>query len=190
MRRLAVVGVTGSGKTTLAAELARRLDVAHIELDSIYWQAGWTPLTQEACRAQVSKRLAGGGWVTDGNYNFLSDLIWARADTLVWLDYALPLILWRLTVRTFQRVGQRRVLWQGNTESWRTQFFSRESLYLWALQSYPKLRKRYASLTEQPGYRQLNVIRLRTPREAERWLRSLAPGGSAAMKAAATGWQR
>jgi adenylate kinase family enzyme len=177
MRRVAVVGVTGSGKTTLARELARRMGVPHIEIDAIYWGPNWTETPREVVRARITTALAGDGWVTDGNYHFLADILWSRADTLVWLDFSLPLILWRLTRRTLQRIGQREVLWQGNTESWRTQFLSRDSLYVWALQSYPKLRKRYASVEQQPAYRHLRVVRLKTPREAEGWMEAVAEGG-------------
>jgi adenylate kinase family enzyme len=173
MQRVAVVGVSGSGKTTLAAELAQRLGVPHVEIDSLFWGPNWTPAPREVMRARMAQALAGDIWVTDGNYDSLRDLVWPRADTVVWLDYALPLILWRLTRRTLHRLGRRVVLWQGNTESWRTQFFSRDSLYVWALQSYPKLRKRYTGLAEQPAYQHLKVVRLRRPRETETWLASL-----------------
>jgi adenylate kinase family enzyme len=43
MKRVAVVGVTRSGKTTLAITLSQRLGVPHIELDALYWQPNWTP---------------------------------------------------------------------------------------------------------------------------------------------------
>lgn len=176
MRRVAVVGVTGSGKTTLATAVARRLGAPHIEIDAIYWGPNWTEAPREIVRARISAALASDGWVTDGNYDFLRDIIWRQADTLVWLDYGLPLILWRLTRRTLQRVIQREVLWNGNTESVRTQFLSRDSLYVWAVQSYPKLRERYATIEQQPEHRHLRVVRLRTPGEAERWVAGLPEG--------------
>ncbi|MCC7358261.1 MAG: hypothetical protein IT317_02220 [Anaerolineales bacterium] len=177
MQRVAVVGVTGSGKTTLAAETARRLGVPHVELDALSWGPNWTPEPREVVRARAAAALAGDDWVTDGNYHYLRDLAWGRADTLVWLDYGLPLILWRLTLRNLRRIVGREALWHGNRETWRTQFFSRDSLYVWALQSYQKLRKRYASLSEQPEYQHLRVTRLRTPEDAARWVAHLPTKG-------------
>ncbi len=47
MQRIYVVGTTGSGKTTLARQLARRLGISHLELDALHWDANWTPTPRE-----------------------------------------------------------------------------------------------------------------------------------------------
>nr|MBF6590244.1 hypothetical protein [Ktedonobacterales bacterium] len=98
-QRIAVLGTSGSGKTTLAAALAHRLAVPHVELDALHWGPDWTPTPTAVLRERVAAALHGDGWVVDGNYSALRDTIWSRADTLVWLDYSLPLVLARLTRR-------------------------------------------------------------------------------------------
>ena len=86
MRRVSVVGISGARKTTLARRLAAALEVPHVELDAIFHQPGWTELPVEEFRERVRLELAAEGWVVDGNYTAVRDLVWAAADTVVWLD--------------------------------------------------------------------------------------------------------
>ena len=89
-RRIAVVGTSGSGKTTLAHRLAERLGIPHVELDALHWGPNWTPVAADLFRERVAQALSGEAWVVDGNYSRVRDIIWTRADTLVWLDYSWP----------------------------------------------------------------------------------------------------
>src|SRR5205823_6990985 len=102
-RRIVVVGSTGSGKTTLASQLARRLALPHVELDALHWEPNWTMAPLDRFRQRVEEALNGEGWVVDGGYGKVRDIVWGRAETLVWLDYGLPVILWRLLKRTLRR---------------------------------------------------------------------------------------
>ena len=170
LKRIAVVGTTGSGKTILGRRLSRSLRVPHVELDALNWEPNWTPAPTELFRRRVADALAADAWVVDGGYSVVRDIVWDRATTLVWLDYSLWLILWRLTGRTVRRVFTREELWSGNKERLRTAFFSRDSLFVWALKTYWSRRKRYAKLIAQGEYPNLAVVRHRSPRETDRWL--------------------
>lgn len=172
-RRIAVVGVTGSGKTTLARNIARLLDIRHVELDALHWAPNWTPVPDDVFQERAGRALDGDRWVVDGNYSKVRDIVWRRADTVVWLDYALPLILWRLLWRTLDRIVTRQELWGKNRERLWTQFFTRDSLFLWACQTYPRRRREYPALLARPEYAHLAVVRLRSPRAACDWLDSL-----------------
>jgi adenylate kinase family enzyme len=86
VRRISVVGNSGSGKTTLAAAVAGALGVPHLELDSVFHQPGWEPLDKDVFRARVAEFAAADGWVIDGNYSSAQDLVWQRADTVLWQD--------------------------------------------------------------------------------------------------------
>ncbi len=169
-RRVAVVGTSGSGKTTLAQRLAQCLGVPHVELDALNWGPNWTPAPREILRERAAQALSGETWTTDGNYSAVRDIVWERADTLVWLDYPLPVIMGRVTWRTIRRIVLREELWNENRERFRGSFFSRDSIILWALRTYRRRRREYPVLFSQPEYAHLRIVHLRSPRAARKWL--------------------
>jgi adenylate kinase family enzyme len=172
-QRIAVVGTSGSGKTTLACRLAQRLRVAHVELDSVHWGPDWTPAPRDLFRERVSEALGGEAWTTDGNYGAVRDIVWTRADTVVWLDYSLPVVMGRVIWRTIRRSVLREELWSGNRERFREAFLARESIILWALTSYRRRKREYPVLFGQPEYAHLRVVHLTSPKAAEKWLEGL-----------------
>ena len=186
-RRIAVVGVTGCGKTTFAAALAAALDLVHMELDALHWEPDWIPADLAVFRDRVARALAGDRWVADGNYGKVRDLVWGRADTVIWLDYSFPLVFARLGRRTLVRVQTGEELWNGNRERWRDQFLSGDSLFLWAIKSYPKHRRTYPALLASPPYRHLRLVRLRSPRQAQRVLDAVAGRTSASARRGVAG---
>jgi adenylate kinase family enzyme len=116
VRRIALVGTSGSGKTWLGREIARRLAVPFVELDSIYHQPGWQPLPAEEFRRRVADIVAGAGWVIDGNYSAVRDVVWTRADTVIWFDLPRRVVMRQLVTRTLRRAITRAELWNGNRE--------------------------------------------------------------------------
>jgi adenylate kinase family enzyme len=171
-RRINVVGTSSVGKTKMAAALASLLSVPHVELDALHWGPNWTEAPDEIFRERVSTATAGEEWVVDGNYAKARDLVWDRAEAVVWLDLPLRTILWRWLWRTSRRVARREELWSGNRERLSTQLFSRESLLWWILSTYRRRRREYpALLAARP---ELVAVRLRSAREAERWLAGVA----------------
>ena len=164
--RIAVVGTTCAGKTTVAKRLAEQHGVPHIELDALHWGPGWTQPTAEEFCDRVDEALNIDGWVADGSYHGkLGSLVLDRADLVVWLDPPLTTVLRRLGSRTARRVRSGEELWGGNRETWRGAFFSRDSLFIWAVTTHRPRRARY-----EERLAKYNVVRLRSPAEAETWL--------------------
>jgi adenylate kinase family enzyme len=177
-RRINVVGTTGSGKTTLARELARRRGLMHIELDALFWEPRWTEAEPNVFRARTVAALDAAdqthdGWAVDGNYSRVQPVVWGRADTVVWLDYPLPVILRQLFARTLRRTIRQEELWSGNRERFFNAFFSRDSILLWALKTYRAKRRDYPRRLAAPENAHLSIVRLRSPREMRRWLETL-----------------
>lgn len=172
-KRIVVIGTTGCGKTTLARRLALPLGFPHVELDALNWGPHWTPAPLEIFRERVAQALKGDVWVVDGNYSKVRDIVWSRADTIVWLNYSFRVIMGRLIRRTFRRLLRSEELWNGNRERWREQFFSRESIFLWVLRTYGRRRREYPLLLSQSAYAHLVVMHLRSPKETEEWLTAI-----------------
>src|SRR4051812_35215811 len=166
MQRVAVMGASGNGKSTLARELAGRLGVPYVELDALHHGPNWAEPELEDFRRRVSEATAGDGWVVDGNYEWkLGELVTGRADTVVWLDLPLALILGRLWRRTYRRWRTQEELWNGNRESVRAAFWGRESLFVWAVRSH--FRHRRHAPRRLAGR---NLVRLRSPDEIRLFL--------------------
>lgn len=168
--RIVIVGTTGSGKSTLASELSELLAVPFVELDALHWGPNWQDYPDDVFRERVIQATVGNDWVVAGNYSIVRDIVWSRAQMLVWLDYPLPITLWRLFWRTIRRIRTQENLWNtDNYESWRAQFFDKNSLFIWAFKSHFRRSKQYPELLQSPEYEHLDVIRLSWPHHTERW---------------------
>jgi adenylate kinase family enzyme len=167
-----VVGTSGSGKSTLAKELAAILGVPYLELDGVYHQADWEPLPREKFREAIAARVAEDGWVIDGNYSAVRQLVWARADTVVWLDLPKRTVMRQIIWRTLRRVSGGEELWNCNRERWRN-FFSldpQESVIAWAWHKHDEYRDRYGAAARDPANQRLTFIRLASRRDVTRFL--------------------
>lgn len=173
-RKISVKGTSGAGKSTFAAELARRLGLAYVELDALHHGPNWTAPTSEAFQATVREAMAAApnGWVIDGNYDSkLGGTILDAADTIVWLDLPFPIKILRVWRRTMHRVRGNVELWNGNRETWREAFASRDSIFLWTLRAHRRHKREWpARFGGDP-----RVVRLRSTAEARRWLDEQSP---------------
>lgn len=168
MQRVAIIGSTGSGKSTLAQALSHRLGILHTELDSLHWLPDWRELDNDPFRRLVDRATAEPCWVIDGGYSIVRDLVWGRADTIIWLDYSFPRTAWQLARRTFLRNTRGDLCCNGNRESLRRSLGS-DSILLWLLKTYWTNRRRFPEALRQYGQNR-QIIHLRTPAETRRWL--------------------
>jgi len=172
MNRVAVIGASGSGKTTFSAALARKLKATHVELDALHWEPNWRMADLPVFKQRVTKATEAERWVCDGSYMKVRDVFWARADTIVWLDPGLPTVVRRLVKRTATRWWSQEELWSGNRESLR-EHFSKDSLVLFAIKQVSRHRVEYPRALAEPGYEHLTLVHLTSPAAADRWLGAL-----------------
>ena len=173
--RIVVVGTTSSGKSTLAKQLADKLGLDLIELDALHWEPNWQPARPEDFRARVEAAASSESWIVAGNYHVVRDLIWPKAEAVIWLDYSFPLIFWGLLIRTVRRSVMQEELWNGNREKfwWHLKLWSDESLFYWLFKTYWRRKREFPILFALPEHRHLKIYRFSTLAETETWLSML-----------------
>ena len=172
--RLVIHGASGSGTTTLAAELSAVRGVPHIELDAIFHQEGWTPLDRASFEEVACEIAALDTWVVDGNYSQVRPIFWSCAQVIVIVD--LP--RWRSTSRVLARSLRRGVmrtqLWNSNTErlSNLLRLDPERNVVRWSWQTHHRYHDEVpAAATEVPG---ASVVVLTSPRQVSRFVEELA----------------
>ncbi|GGM61716.1 shikimate kinase [Dactylosporangium sucinum] len=172
MRRVSLVGNSGSGKTTVGRALATALGVPFVELDAIFHQPGWQPLERSEFRRRVTGVCATDGWVVDGNYSAVRDLVWARADTVVWFDLPRRTVMRQLLLRTLRRGLTGAELWNGNREHLRDLLSTdpEQSILRWAWVKHATYRARYRAAATDPTWSSLTFERIASRSDARRVL--------------------
>lgn len=178
VRRIVVVGSSGSGKTRMAKRIADTLDLPRLELDSVVHQPGWVPLAQDKFTDQVNRFVSGHEWVVDGNYTSLGarESIWPRVDTVVWLDLPRWVIMPRVIIRTLRRVITREELWNQNREPW-TNLYSLDpyrNIIVWAWTRHRHVQEKYETDLTRGAWDHATVHRLRSAAEVREFLAFLA----------------
>ncbi|CAH0140533.1 hypothetical protein SRABI76_00530 [Microbacterium oxydans] len=173
--RVLVAGVTGSGKTTLSGRIAELWDLRHVEIDGLFHGPDWTPRPEFI--DDVRAFAAEDRWVTEWQYTSkgTDEILTPRAHLAIWLDYPYRVVRTRLLRRTLSRSILRTRMWNDNVEKpiWRMfQGDPEENILAWQTKTLHKWHERMPEITAQ--FPHLTVVRLRHPREAERWLQAQA----------------
>lgn len=178
MKRVSIVGNSGSGKTHLAQRLAALMAAPHVELDALYHRPDWQPAPPDEFMRVVAGVANQPTWVIDGNYRAvtMNGPVWQRADTVVWLDLPRSSVMRQVTLRTCARALGRRALWNGNRERLRDvlSWDPDRSIVRWAWTQHAAYRERYTACMASPAFAHLRFVRLCSGREADSWLQSLA----------------
>jgi adenylate kinase family enzyme len=174
--RIQVCGPSCAGKTTLAAELARRFELEFVELDALFWEPNWQEPDREKFAAKVKEAISGPGWVLAGNYTSrASTIVWPVVETIVWLDFPLRSTLPRIVARSWRRSRSNELLWGTNYERFWPQlkvWSPNDSLLAYNIRHGRQFRRRLEEAMANPKLGHIRWVRLHSPRELRRWLES------------------
>jgi adenylate kinase family enzyme len=110
VKRVAILGRGGAGKSALAQKLSCTLGLPVIELDSIFWQPGPRPTPEREWAEIQAKLVEGDHWIIDGDlgpYDTGLELRLRAADTIIVLDFP----LWRCVWQALRRSRETREFW-------------------------------------------------------------------------------
>lgn len=172
-QRIVVVGTTGSGKTTMARALAQAYNLPHTSLDTLHWRPNWQPAPPEEFIRDVKATIAGDRWVMEGNYRAVRELIWERADTIVWIDLPFLTNGWQLLKRSWRDCRTRRPICNGNQQTFRELVKWPDGLWLWFFRTYFRRRRQYAAMRQEPRYAEKTWVHLTSPKAAREYAAGL-----------------
>lgn len=157
MRRIAIIGSGGAGKSTLARTLGEILRLPVIHLDKEYWRPGWVEPPKDEWRQTVAELVKQDEWIIDGNFGGTMEIRLAAADTVVFLDFPSTICLRRVIKRRIMHWNRTRFdMGEGCKEKIDLEFLG----WVWNFRktTKPKIEKRLLKLD-----RSVRVIRLQTP---------------------------
>jgi adenylate kinase family enzyme len=99
MRRIAVIGPAGSGKSWLARRLSDALGIRIVHLDKLYWKPGWVATPPGEWETLQRRELRDEPWIVEGLHEATMHLWLEAADAIVFLDVTPLACLWRVTRR-------------------------------------------------------------------------------------------
>ena len=109
MRRVAIIGPSGAGKTTLALELGTKLGIELLELDRLFWRPGWVGVPLEECERIQQTAFVRDRWILDSASPRALRARLEAADTIVFLDLPPLLCAVRALLRRVRTRGQARL---------------------------------------------------------------------------------
>jgi adenylate kinase family enzyme len=166
MKKVLVIGSGGAGKSLFARHLGPLLNLDVIHLDALYWHPGWVQTPRAEWQQVIEALLRRDAWIIDGNYSSTLALRLEKCDTVIFLDIARPICLWRVLKRAIlYRRRTRPDMAAGCRERLDWEFLR------WVWRYKRQTKPQIIELLRQSAQSK-QVIWLRTPAEVKRFLAS------------------
>lgn len=163
MKRIAVIGNAGGGKTVLSRKLGKALDLPVYHVDSIQYQPGWGRTPKDECDGRLDALITEDKWIIDG---FGSDEVIERrlkaTDTVIFIDFPIWVhYRWAFKRQMKSRVAQRAEL-PDNCHEFTFSYSRKLIRVMWQVHKVytPWFRELVATL---PNY--VRLVHLRRPKE-------------------------
>lgn len=165
MKKIAIIGSGGAGKSTLARQLSKTLAIEVYHLDALFWQPNWVLSSRERQREIQTDLVKKESWIIDGNYGSTFDIRLSAADTIVFLDIHRVICLYRAFKRMIQyRNRTRPDMGEGCEERFDLEFFK----WIW---DFPKKRRPALIKTLEDLSAEKNVIVLSSLKEIKDFIK-------------------
>ena len=168
IKKIAIIGCGGAGKSTLSTELGNLLSLPVFHLDNIYWNPNWVPSEHDDFIKRQEDIASNNQWIMDGNYGKTMDIRLDRADTIIFLDLPSIVCLWSVIKRYFKYKNTARPdMVSGNSEHITFEFLH----YVWNYRKYkqPIILKKIKNIDPSK-----TVVILKTRRETKTFINEIS----------------
>lgn len=86
MKKIIVLGNSGSGKSTFTTILANKLHIDFLHLDPLVYKYSWDKPEYKEMEEKVEKLLLKDSWIIDGNFLYNAQSRFKECDSIVFLD--------------------------------------------------------------------------------------------------------
>ena len=167
MKKIAIIGSGGAGKSTFARQLSTKLNIEVYHLDAILWKTNWTGTPKDEQKRIQHELIANESWIIDGNYGSTLDIRLNAADTIIFLDIHRLICLYRAIKRILQyRNRTRPDMAEGCEERFDPAFLK----WIW---KYPQTRRPATINKLEKLSEEKKVIILHSPKEVKRFIENL-----------------
>ncbi|WP_074949161.1 DNA topology modulation protein [Alicyclobacillus macrosporangiidus] len=168
MRKVAIIGSPGAGKSTFARRLGDITGIEVYHLDRLFWKPGWVGTPREEWKTLQQQLIQNESWIMDGHYGATMDIRIQAADTVIFLDFPRRVCLWRIAKRVIRYRGQIRPdMAEGCPEKVDFDFIR----YAWGFRR--REQARIVQRLEEARREGKQVVRLSTRQQVERYLAGL-----------------
>jgi adenylate kinase family enzyme len=161
MKRVLVIGSSGSGKSTFSRRLGETTGLQVIHLDVLHWKPNWTEPSKDEWEKTVENALKGDEWIIDGNYSGTMEMRIRASDTVIFLDFPRVLCVYRVLKRVvLYRKGNRPDVAEGCDEKFDWTFVK----WVW---NFPTRTKPKVEAWLKAVEGEKTIIRLKSKSEVE-----------------------